>query len=72
LTDFPRDELETKPEPVETGRDQVKGSVEIKVLRKFETLAKHLYPNLNQPLDEALSKWVAKNKPEGWDDFDNT
>jgi hypothetical protein len=65
LTEFPADELGSEPEPVESGRDQVKGSARIPVLREFDKLARELHGNLGPALDEALSAWVAINRPAG-------
>ena len=63
LTDFPADELQTKPQPVVSGRDQVRGSVSIPILREFDQLARERDGNLGPALDEALAAWIAKNKP---------
>jgi hypothetical protein len=63
LTDFPADELQTKPQPVVSGRDQVRGSVSIPILREFDQLARVRDGNLGPALDDALAAWIAKNKP---------
>ncbi|MFV8320308.1 hypothetical protein [Mycobacterium sp. 23] len=61
LMDFPDDALGSPPQPVQTGRDQVRGSADIPILREFDRLARARDGNLGPALDEALSAWIACN-----------
>jgi hypothetical protein len=65
LTDFPADELRQTPVAVETGRDQIKGSASIPVLRAFDSLAGTERKKRGEALDDALSDWTDKNRPPG-------
>ena len=63
LTEFPADELRRKPVAVTTGRDQIKGSASIPILREFDDVAGTERKKRGAALDEALSEWTAKNRP---------
>jgi hypothetical protein len=65
LTEFPADELRSRPSPVETGRAPVRGSASIPVLREFERVARDLHGGVGPALDEALASWTATHRQQG-------
>jgi hypothetical protein len=63
LKSFPAEDLRRTPVTVETGRDQIRGSASIPVLREFDDIAGTERRNRGDALDQALSEWTEKNRP---------
>lgn len=63
ITEFPDDELAASPVPVQTGRTNVNGQVDLAVTREFEKCATDLRGSIGAALDEALSEWIVKHRP---------